>query len=44
MKLREDKIPDNAKQFRREAGERIVKLYEASERADKAAEWRAKLQ
>ncbi len=43
MKAREEKIPAPAKPRLPEAGERVVKLYEAWGRPVKAAEWRKKL-
>jgi tetratricopeptide (TPR) repeat protein len=43
MIAREAKIPPQGKPRLTEAGERVVKLYEAWGKTDKAAEWRAKL-
>jgi tetratricopeptide (TPR) repeat protein len=43
MKAREAKIPPQGKQRLADAALRVVKLYEAWEKKDKAAEWRAKL-
>ena len=44
MKSREDKLPTAFKKFVPEAAARIVQLYEAWGKPEKAAEWRAKLQ
>ena len=43
MKAREALIPPKAKARLTEAGDRVVKLYEASGKKDKADEWRKKL-
>ena len=43
MKAREAKIPPPGKPRLAEAAERVVKLYEAWGKKDKAAEWRARL-
>ncbi len=43
MKAREAKIPPPSKPRLTEAAERVVKLYEAWGKPDKAAEWRARL-
>jgi serine/threonine protein kinase/Flp pilus assembly protein TadD len=43
MKQREDKIPPLGKRRLPEAVERIVQLYEATQRPEKARAWRAKL-
>ena len=43
MKAREAKIPPPGKPYFTEAAERVVKLYEAWGKPEKAAEWRAKL-
>ena len=44
MKEREAKMPPQAKDLRlREAQERLVHLYDAWGKKDKAAEWRRKL-
>jgi eukaryotic-like serine/threonine-protein kinase len=43
MKAREAKIPPPGKPRLTEAAERVVKLYEAWGKKDKAAEWRARL-
>ena len=43
MKAREAKIPPPGKPRFTDAAERVVKLYEAWGKKDKAAEWRAKL-
>ena len=43
MKAREARIPAPARPRLAEAAERVVKLYEAWGKPDKAAEWRAKL-
>jgi Tetratricopeptide repeat len=43
MKAREARIPPQGKPRMADASERVVKLYEAWEKKDKAAEWRAKL-
>jgi serine/threonine-protein kinase len=43
MKAREDKIPQPGKPRLTEAAERVVKLYEAWGKPEKAAEWRARL-
>ena len=43
MKAREAKIPAQGKPRLAEAGERVVKLYEAWGQTEKAAEWRKKL-
>jgi len=45
MKQREAKMPPQAKDQRlREALERLVQLYDACGKKDKAAEWRKKLE
>ncbi len=43
MKQREDKIPANGKVRLKESLQRLVQLYDATGRADKAAEWKQKL-
>ena len=43
MKAREAKIPPSGKPLLAEAAERVVKVYEAWGKKDKAAEWRARL-
>jgi hypothetical protein len=43
LKAREARIPPPGKPRLREAAERVVKLYEAWGKPDKAAEWRARL-
>ncbi|HZQ45744.1 MAG TPA: tetratricopeptide repeat protein, partial [Verrucomicrobiae bacterium] len=43
MKQREDKIPANGKVRLKESLQRLVQLYDATGRADKAAEWKPKL-
>jgi tetratricopeptide (TPR) repeat protein len=43
MKAREAKIPAPSKKYLAEAAERVVKLYEAWGKPDKAAQWRDKL-
>ena len=43
LKAREARIPPQGKPRLKEAAERVVKLYEAWEKKDKAADWRAKL-
>ena len=43
MKEREAKIPAPLKHHLTEAGERVVRLYEAMGRTDRADEWRRKL-
>ena len=43
MKAREGKIPAQAKAWLTEAADRIVQLYEAWGKTEKAAEWRGKL-
>src|SRR5262249_23631503 len=43
MKQRADKIPANGKVHLNEALERLAQLYEAWGKADKAAEWRRKM-
>jgi eukaryotic-like serine/threonine-protein kinase len=43
MKQREAKIPEPAKVRLAEAAERLVRLYEATNRPDKARTWREKL-
>jgi hypothetical protein len=43
MKQREERIPPNCKVRLTEAIERLVQLYGARNRTDKADEWRAKL-
>jgi len=43
MKARETKIPAPSKRRLAAAAERVVQLYEAWGKKDKAAEWRAKL-
>jgi hypothetical protein len=43
LKARETRIPPPARSRLTEAAERVVKLYEAWEKKDKAAEWRARL-
>jgi hypothetical protein len=43
MKQREDKIPAEGKPRLKEAQRRLVQLYEATGRPDKAAEWKKKL-
>ena len=43
MKAREATIPPPGKPRLTDAAERVVKLYEARGKKDKAAEWRAKL-
>ena len=43
MKQREEKIPPQGKVRLTEAIERLVQLYEATGKTDKAAEWRKKL-
>jgi hypothetical protein len=44
LKARETRIPPQARSRLTEAAERVVKLYEAWEKKEKAAEWRARLQ
>jgi hypothetical protein len=43
MKARETKIPPSGKPLLAEAAERVVNVYEAWGKKDKAAEWRARL-
>ena len=43
MKQREDKIPQQGKPRVRESVQRLVQLYEATDRLEQAAEWRKKL-
>jgi tetratricopeptide (TPR) repeat protein len=43
LKQNEAKIPETLKHFLTEAGERVVRLYEAMGRTDTADEWRRKL-
>jgi eukaryotic-like serine/threonine-protein kinase len=43
LKAREARIPPQGKARLKEAADRVVKLYEAWEKKDKAADWRAKL-
>jgi hypothetical protein len=43
MKAREARIPPPGKPLLTDAAERVIKLYEAWGKKDKAAEWRAKL-
>jgi hypothetical protein len=43
MKARAAKIPGPGKHRLREAGERVIRLYEALGKPDQAAAWKAKL-
>jgi hypothetical protein len=43
LKLREDRVPPVPKRCMEESMTQIVKLFEETERPDKAAEWRQKL-
>jgi tetratricopeptide (TPR) repeat protein len=43
MKQREDKIPAGGKRRLKDALQRVVQLYEATDRSDQAAQWKEKL-
>jgi tetratricopeptide (TPR) repeat protein len=43
MKQREDEIPDGNEAFMKETLQQLVRLYEATDRAEKAVEWNRKL-